>query len=375
MAIALLLALIPLVDGVLARLLADDPKRVDVVVVSELHGVLVVLAAVYLVWARERPGTRPRSLRAWNRGALSFLTGLVAGVAALTALTRLSAPGLDPFLITVFAVTAFLWLRPREALLVFVPGATLLAMCIVFVPQSPVAAVANLANLGVTTISVLVAACVLDATRTRAVLQQVVIEQQSLDLAETNARLETLAWSDPVTGLANRRAFDRALILEWKRAVRQGSQLAMVMADIDWFKAYNDTYGHPVGDRCLKSVACAIQGALRRPGDVVARYGGEEFGVILPDTGEAGARMVAEAIREAVRDAVIPHAASAHGRVTISLGVAACVPTPTRGSPDELVMAADCYLYAAKAAGRDCVFASAVGPARKAREAAHRVSA
>ncbi|MFC6616932.1 diguanylate cyclase [Deinococcus radiophilus] len=123
------------------------------------------------------------------------------------------------------------------------------------------------------------------------------------------------------------------------------------MIDIDHFKAYNDHYGHPAGDVCLREVAQALQGALRRSGDMLTRYGGEEFALLLPDTGLAGTQMVAERLRRAVLDLSLPHQAHPLGQVTISLGAASL--HGVTGS--ELVQAADGALYAAKRAGRNRV--------------------
>lgn len=364
--LAVALTMLLFVDVGMNRLLAGNPTQGDVWAVSALHASLAVLVGVYLWRSRRRAGAPARSLFDVDRRGLVFLVLLVVVVAALNVFTRRTKPDLDPFLLAVFFVTSFLWFRAREALIVFLPGTALLATCIAFAPGDPVVRLADLANLGAMTAAVLVVTAGLNATRTRAVLQQLVIEQQAAQLVSANEGLEAsnerlvkLAWSDPLTEVPNRRAFDEALLREWKRSCREGAPVAVIMADIDWFKAFNDTYGHPAGDRCLKAVASAIQASIRRPCDVLARYGGEEFTVVLPGTAEAGAMTVAAAVRVAVREAAIPHVSSPYGLVTISLGVAACL--PRRGAcPDDVVIAADRALYAAKNAGRDRVATSAV---------------
>ena len=141
-------------------------------------------------------------------------------------------------------------------------------------------------------------------------------------LEEANRRLEELAWHDALTGLANRRRFDEMLVAETRRAQRQGHPLALVVVDIDRFKAYNDNYGHPAGDVCLRTVAGAIESVLRRPGDVAARLGGEEFAVLLPNTGEDGLALMTGRICDAVRALELTHAGSEAGIVTISAGAA-----------------------------------------------------
>lgn len=174
------------------------------------------------------------------------------------------------------------------------------------------------------------------------------------ELERLAAKLRRLSARDGLTGVPNRRAFARRLRREWARAARDGAPLALVMADVDLFKGFNDRYGHPAGDGCLARVASTLTGLVRRPGDLVARYGGEEFAALLAGTGEHGAATVAESMRRAVEGLGLEHAGSAHGRVTVSLGVAACVPEPG-GSAATLVEAADRALYRAKAGGRNRV--------------------
>lgn len=166
--------------------------------------------------------------------------------------------------------------------------------------------------------------------------------------------LEELSYRDGLTGIANRRYFDLKLAEEMVYASRYRLHLAVLMCDIDFFKLYNDTYGHTSGDECLKSVAGALKGQLHRPADVLARYGGEEFGIILPATGPSGAKIVAEKLRQAVYDLKIPHEKSPLGVVTISAGAAAIIPDGSC-SADALVSAADAALYRAKASGRNRV--------------------
>lgn len=182
------------------------------------------------------------------------------------------------------------------------------------------------------------------------------------ELEDSRRRMEQLAVTDGLTGLVNRRYFDEQLIVEWSRARRTRSSLALMMADVDFFKSYNDTYGHPAGDESLKRIANCLQAVLHRAGDVVARYGGEEFAVILPATDYPGACALARQMRAAVRALEIPHSGSAvDSIVTISIGVAAAQPVPhdvaapEDGGDDlaELLMCADHALYRAKDAGRD----------------------
>jgi diguanylate cyclase (GGDEF)-like protein len=175
-------------------------------------------------------------------------------------------------------------------------------------------------------------------------------------LASLNTTLEKLALQDGLTGLANRRQFDATLGKEFSRAMRQGSPLAFAMIDVDYFKRFNDRYGHSAGDDCLRSVANAIRGQTpTRTGDLAARYGGEEIGILLPNTDEDGAWAVAERMRIAVLALRLEHGDSPLGMISISAGVAAVVPERGNDDPAVLIEAADRALYAAKNAGRNRV--------------------
>jgi len=185
------------------------------------------------------------------------------------------------------------------------------------------------------------------------------LREAKLTLETLNGSLKTLALHDALTGLANRRQFETALETELSRATRDGTSLALVMLDVDYFKQYNDLYGHPAGDECLRKIGGAIRMAQHRAGDLAVRYGGEEFAVLLPRTDLAGAMAVAEKIRSAVGELALPHAANPAGVVTISAGVEAVVPARSGNGALELVQAADTALYAAKSNGRNCVHGTA----------------
>ncbi|HWR45560.1 GGDEF domain-containing response regulator [Sporomusa sp.] len=174
-------------------------------------------------------------------------------------------------------------------------------------------------------------------------------------LEDANRELSRLSSLDGLTGIANRRHFDQMYDMEWRRAVRTGQELSVIFLDIDFFKLYNDTYGHQEGDECLKQVAAAAGSVLKRPGDLLARFGGEEFVIILPETGIEGAQALAETIRAAVEECNIPHSASkVSDHVTVSIGVAGGQVTLT-DTPPKLINQADKALYEAKNSGRNQV--------------------
>jgi diguanylate cyclase (GGDEF)-like protein len=173
-------------------------------------------------------------------------------------------------------------------------------------------------------------------------------------LVEAAEKLALIANTDSLTGLANRRAFDIALEVEWRRAVRTELPVALIMIDADYFKLFNDRYGHPEGDRILKSIAGCISRATRRPADIAARYGGEEFVLILPETERAGAMMIAERIRNSVDQLKINHDRSPLKHVTVSVGVAWVIPN-LEAAKENLLRDCDLALYRCKHLGRNTV--------------------
>ena len=176
------------------------------------------------------------------------------------------------------------------------------------------------------------------------------------------AALQRLAAIDYLTQIPNRRTFDEKLAHEWSRAQREKTSLSIAMLDLDFFKTYNDHYGHSAGDQCLQAIARAIKSPLHRPGDFCSRYGGEEFAVILPNTDSAGAQKVLEEIRQAVIDLAIYHGFSAIApTLTISTGYTTAVPT-ANNTPEQALRIADNALYLAKLQGRNrIVFHSLFG--------------
>lgn len=197
------------------------------------------------------------------------------------------------------------------------------------------------------------------ASKIRA-MQRIIQMRQSLlvltrKLDSANQELKRLTSLDGLTGIPNRRHFDEVLLREWRRAMRQGEELSILMCDIDFFKQYNDTYGHQSGDECLCRIAQTLTSAMDRGGDLLARYGGEEFVAVLPATMLRGVSFVAAQMRQAVSQLAIPHPGSPYGHVTASFGVASAVAMPET-DPQAVVGAADRALYKAKHGGRNRVF-------------------
>ncbi|MGD1807527.1 GGDEF domain-containing response regulator [Dapis sp. BLCC M126] len=184
------------------------------------------------------------------------------------------------------------------------------------------------------------------------------VRERTYELKEQNEKLQHLlkiSNTDGLTGIPNRYCWETVLERDWQKSIRESQPISLIMIDIDFFKLFNDTYGHPEGDICLKKVAQVIQKTLKRPTDLVARYGGEEFVVVLPSTEKSGAMYIAESIRSGVNSLKIIHEASKVDEyITISLGLATTIPT-INSHADELISQADKALYLAKEEGRNCV--------------------
>jgi diguanylate cyclase (GGDEF)-like protein len=181
---------------------------------------------------------------------------------------------------------------------------------------------------------------------------ELVERSQQLEIA--NKRLEQLATLDGLTNIANHRRFKEFLAQQWHHSHREQQPLSMLLMDVDYFKLYNDTYGHQGGDSCLKQVAAVLGETIKRTTDLAARYGGEEFVVVLSNTDKSGAMVVAERIRALVEELQIPHMASTiNPYVTLSIGIASVVPNHENQAED-LIAAADRALYHAKENGRNC---------------------
>ncbi len=184
----------------------------------------------------------------------------------------------------------------------------------------------------------------------------IMISYQTNQLAASkilSAKLESLSRMDDLTGIANRRTFDESFYIEWHRAIREKNPISLMLIDVDYFKLFNDNYGHVDGDLCLKRIARALKIAIKRPADLVARYGGEEFVIILPNTDNAVD--IAEECREIIEQSKIPHEYSDVSNViTISIGVGACIPD-TKADPYNFIKTVDKALYRAKEEGRNRV--------------------
>jgi diguanylate cyclase (GGDEF)-like protein len=326
---------------------------------------LVVALRVGLEWffAKATPGTSSVKLWRFAFAAGAVLMGLIWGCCA--AVLQPGVPGRIQVLVVSVAMVLVMGASARNAGYPLAARAQILCalgplfivalrsgnaidhcVCITIVALV-MGAFANVQTFHERTISFLI------ATEQHAALVGEVVRANA-DLAAANERLETVAMTDGLTRIANRRRFDIALGDEIRRAQRDGTVVSLLMADVDFFKKFNDMYGHQAGDECLQAVAGAFATTLRRPGDLVARYGGEEFVAILPQTAAESAAGLADAARARIEFLRLTNAAGINGIVTVSIGVVCAIPSRFH-EPEDFIKAADAALYVAKSRGRNCV--------------------
>lgn len=296
---------------------------------------------------------------AWREAVMS-VTLVITGV-SLPWIAGLSAhPNASHYQTGVTLIVLFgnivVSLRFRSALITSVAMTVIYGFALATIPGIPAEVRFNnwLFCFASVTIS-LIANFRMDQDQRRAWFARLREHERNKELSHAVELLAKLSAEDALTQIANRREFDRRLDIEWGRARRDGTPVSLIMADVDFFKNYNDHYGHQAGDACLRQIAAALRGIPQRAADLVARFGGEEFVVLLPATSQEDAAEVAERMRQAIVDLQIPHAASrAAPGVTVSFGVAAAHPVGNQQASD-LVAMADAALYAAKEKGRNRV--------------------
>jgi diguanylate cyclase (GGDEF)-like protein len=237
-----------------------------------------------------------------------------------------------------------MWISLNVGLIVFGPAINKLAIIII----------TNYVFIG-SAVSALIGTFLIERSLRQNYLQSRMLSLENRDLEESNLTLQYLSAIDGLTQIANRRSLDRGLAIEWQRALRKREPLGFIMADIDHFKVFNDTYGHQAGDECLRVVASSLKDYARRPGDLAARYGGEEFALVLTDSSAEQAGIIAEQMRDKIMSVVIKYKKNDPTHVTASFGVASMVPGSGQASPEALILAADQAMYQAKRSGRNRV--------------------
>jgi diguanylate cyclase (GGDEF)-like protein len=276
----------------------------------------------------------------------------LAWVGAFSGALLVVRPGVDPYLIAVLIAGAFLYHDALRSILFLTVGFLcfiLSSFC--FRPEFHVF-LSSFVSVILSTLFAFFMSRVVFRKRLESFRDAQNIAGQRKIMQESVLRLQRLSYLDPLTGIANRRFLEMSLSREWELGARSGQPLSVIMIDIDWFKLFNDTYGHIPGDDCLRHVADALESAVRRPSDLVSRYGGEEFCVLLPMTDREGAIFTAKRIIQTIHALKIPHRSSPFARVTVSLGIASRRPDYAEHF-DSLLHAADTALYHAKISGKN----------------------
>lgn len=299
---------------------------------------LLTVAFLYLFLSRGNSQAEFRSSQ--NAFGYLFVMLLLWGLALHSGIFQSIKPLITPYLIGLFAVASFTFLPLRVSLCVFFTSWIIaIASQFKFQPDKAILG-ANLIHLTTMTIIALVVSRVTYIFKMNEILAKIQIKRLSL--------------TDQLTGLANRRLMDDIFRKEWSRCRRDKKPLGVLMADVDFFKSFNDTYGHQAGDECLRQVGQVFKDMARRSGDLAARYGGEEFLMILPDTNLSGTIKIADEIRTAIERLQITNRTGRNKVLTVSLGAASETPS-SNGSIQSLIKAADAALYKAKLEGRNRV--------------------
>jgi diguanylate cyclase (GGDEF)-like protein len=308
-----------------------------------------VFLAIFLFATRRKPGEVSYCPYFWDAAMVGVsLAWLGAFSGALLAVR----PGTEPYLMGVLITGCFLFQEARRTILLFSVGfITFVITAFSFCPEFSLL-LSSLVNVALATSLAFVISRVVFRMRLVNFRNAQDIAGQRRLMQESVEHLQKLSYLDPLTGIANRRFLEMSLSREWKMESRSGQLLSIIMIDIDWFKLFNDTYGHIPGDDCLRKVAAALESSVMRPGDLVSRYGGEEFCVLLPMTEREGAIFTAKRMMKAIHDLRIPHRSSHFGQVTVSMGIATRQPRHAEYF-ESLIHLADTALYHAKVSGKN----------------------
>lgn len=311
----------------------------------------LLLTALVLFHRLDRPQINPKVVQGLEN---VFTPLLLLGFMVMS----LETDQIAYYLIAILAIAVIPYLEPRRLLAIYVPLTVVYLAALALVQQPPAAELlSKVGGIGVFTGVAWFTSRMLYIHRRDDFLNRKTIAEQNEKLLRANERLRSLSDTDELTGIPNRRSFNRSLAQEWRNALRERHPLSILIIDVDFFKDYNDHYGHQAGDVCLRQIASALVGAAHRVNDVVARYGGDEFVALLPNTDEAGAAGVAERMRLGVQAKTLIHPApQTSGRVSVSLGRITVTPEKHM-TPDEFMYRADQALYRAKRNRRNCVVA------------------
>ena len=276
----------------------------------------------------------------------------LAWVGAFSGALLAVRPGVEPYLIGVLLTGSFLFQDAGRSILFFAVGFLCFILSALCVRPEFQVMLTSLVSVTLSTLLAFVTSRIVFRMRLESFRDARDVAGQRMIMQQSVENLQKLSYLDPLTGIANRRFLEMSLSRELKLEGCSGQPLSVILIDIDWFKLFNDTYGHIPGDDCLRQVAAALESAVRRPSDLVSRYGGEEFCVLLPMTQREGAIFTAKRMMKAIHDLGLPHRSSFFGRVTVSMGIASRQPQSSEHI-DSLIHSADTALYHAKISGRN----------------------
>ncbi len=314
---------------------------------------IILISLCFLFVVRNLDALEKRS-RYFHKWQIGFILSIFTGLSLHTGISQPLKADITVYLMAVFICSAFLYLSGRESIIIYSTAWLVMAVTVWIFQANTSLALANIINGFIMGCLALFVSKMICFNRLQEFMNLRVIEQQQEELQRSNAQLERLSYRDALTDLPNRRYFDDYISREWRMAARENEPLSLIIFDIDYFKQFNDTFGHLAGDECLTTVASTLNKILKRPCDLLVRYGGEEFVVVLPKTKLPEARYLAEIMRSTIAELQIEHPYSASGYLTISLGVAESYPT-WENAPGILIAAADEAMYQAKKAGRNQV--------------------
>lgn len=304
---------------------------------------------LFLFATRERPNRVSSCLPVWDAAMVGVSLAWVGVFSGALLAVR---PGTEPYVMAVLISGCFLFQSTRRSVLFLSGGFLCFITTALYCSPEFQLPLSSLVNVTFATFLAFFISRIVFRMRLESFRDARDIDGQRRIMQESVEHLQKLSYLDPLTGIANRRFLEMSLSREWKLESRSGELLSVIMIDIDWFKLFNDTYGHIPGDDCLRKVAAALESSVMRPGDLVSRYGGEEFCVLLPMTEREGAIFTAKRMMKAIHDLNIPHRSSPLGLVTVSMGIATRQPHHGE-SFERLTQAADTALYHAKISGKN----------------------
>jgi diguanylate cyclase (GGDEF)-like protein len=340
--------LLMIVDYSLMVFHPDSNRSLSVVAIIYRFSFCAFLVA-FLLGTRGEPARFSSRQCFWDAAMVVVSLAWVGGFSGAFLVIR---PGVEPYLIGVLITGSFLFQDAWRSILFFAVGfLSFILSAVYFRPEFHIF-LSSVVSVTLSTLLAFVISRIVYRMRLESFRDAQDIAGQRRIMQESVENLQKLSYLDPLTGIANRRFLEMSLLREWKLEARSGQPLTVIMIDIDWFKLFNDTYGHIPGDDCLRKVATALESAVQRPSDLVSRYGGEEFCILLPMTDREGAIFTAKRMMKAIHDLKIPHRSSLFGRVTVSMGIATRQPDHS-GHFDSLVHSADTALYHAKISGKN----------------------